>query len=94
MFLQFRDLPKLASKSILDTCVWIVTFLATVILDVDFGLIVGVLVNVLIILYWGIFPNVDIVHETDFIDLQLDGKMYHDVSFSCCWKLTFNFVVC
>ena len=80
MFLQFLDLPKLASKSILDTFVWIATFLATIILDVDYGLIVGVLINVFIILYWGISPNLNTIHETDFTDLHLDGKMYHDVS--------------
>ena len=80
MLLQFGDLPKLASKSILDACVWMATFLATVILDVDFGLAVGVSINVAIILYWGLFPQVDIVKETDFVDIRLNEKLYHDVS--------------
>ena len=80
MFLQFFDLPKLASKSTLDACVWVTTFLATVILDVDLGLAVGVLANLLIILYWGLFPHVERVNETDFVDLRLEENWYHDVS--------------
>ncbi|ELU06319.1 hypothetical protein CAPTEDRAFT_122476 [Capitella teleta] len=42
MFLQMKDIPKLWGISKTDLSVWMVTFLAVVILDIDLGLLVGV----------------------------------------------------
>ncbi|XP_063149970.1 solute carrier family 26 member 10-like isoform X2 [Candoia aspera] len=47
MFLQFRDLPELWRISHVDFAVWVVTWLSVVVLNVDFGLAVGVVFSMM-----------------------------------------------
>ncbi|MEE6517458.1 hypothetical protein FKM82_027660, partial [Ascaphus truei] len=47
MFLQFQDLPELWKISKIDFSVWVVTWLAVVILNVDVGLAVGVVFSMM-----------------------------------------------
>ncbi|KAM6468801.1 solute carrier family 26 member 10-like [Liasis olivaceus] len=47
MFLQFRDLPELWRISHIDFAVWVVTWLSVVVLNVDFGLAVGVVFSMM-----------------------------------------------
>ncbi len=51
--------PRFWRNSRLDGCLWVLTFLAVVLLDVDSGLIVGMALNVLLLIYKSI--GVDIV---------------------------------
>jgi solute carrier family 26 protein len=39
MFMQVYDLPKFASRSKLDGFLWVASFLAVIIMDIDFGLV-------------------------------------------------------
>ncbi|KAL4229849.1 hypothetical protein ACF0H5_010241 [Mactra antiquata] len=43
LFLQFLDLPKIYKVSAYDFWIWIVTFLAVVVLHVDYGILLGML---------------------------------------------------
>ncbi|XP_020634026.3 solute carrier family 26 member 10 [Pogona vitticeps] len=47
MFLQFQDLPELWRTSHIDFAVWVVTWLAVVVLSVDLGLAVGVVFSMM-----------------------------------------------
>ncbi|XP_033743714.1 sulfate transporter-like [Pecten maximus] len=47
MFLQFLELKPLWKKSKYDFMIWIVTFLATVILDADIGIGIGIVFSIL-----------------------------------------------
>ncbi|CAM4605923.1 unnamed protein product [Lepidochelys kempii] len=51
MVLQFWDLPELWRISRIDFAVWVVTWLAVVVLNVDVGLAVGVVFSMMTVLY-------------------------------------------
>ncbi|CAG0914345.1 unnamed protein product [Notodromas monacha] len=51
MFLQLRDLKQAWQSSKLDAMIWVATFLSVVIVDIDYGLAIGVAVS-LITLLW------------------------------------------
>jgi hypothetical protein len=78
MFKQFSDLPVLYSKSWSDLCVWISSFIITVVMDVDIGLVTGVVINVIMLLYWSLKPKVVLLGETDAKDLNVDKKYFLD----------------
>jgi anti-anti-sigma regulatory factor len=50
LFLQFKDIPKYWRLSGTELSVWIVTFVAVVILDVGYGLVVGVAYGLLTVI--------------------------------------------
>lgn len=49
MFLQVLDLPKFYRQSVLEAAVWVVTFLGVVLIDIDVGLLAGVLVSLAVL---------------------------------------------
>ena len=53
MLLQFHDLPKFWANSRLDGVLWLSVFAAVLVLDIDSGLIIGIVVAVLILIYRG-----------------------------------------
>nr|XP_014347919.1 PREDICTED: solute carrier family 26 member 10 [Latimeria chalumnae] len=50
MFLQFQDLPELWRISRIDFLVWMVTWFAVVVLNVDLGLAVGVIFSMMMVI--------------------------------------------
>ena len=69
IFIQITQLPNLFRRSLSDSLVWLLTFWATVMLDVHLGLIVGAVLNVLILLRVALNPIIEVTEETDFADL-------------------------
>ena len=57
--MQVYDLPKFASRSKLDGLLWIACFLATIIMDIDTGLVIGIALSLLLLLYRSIAVGVD-----------------------------------
>ncbi len=55
------------------------TFLVTVFLDVDMGLLVGLLVSIIFLISWGYFPKIEVIGITEFDDLFLQGDQYNKV---------------
>ena len=80
IFLQFTHLPRLFRRSLSDSIVWLLTFVATVVLDVHLGLIVGAVLNVCILLRVALNPIIEVTEETDFADLNLSPKYFQDVN--------------
>ena len=54
MLLQVEDLPKFYRKSKWDALLWVLTFIAVVLLDIDSGLLIGIILNLLLLIYRGI----------------------------------------
>jgi len=48
-------------------------------LDVDLGLVVGLVVSILFLIAWGYFPIVELVGRTEYQDLYLQADSYHSV---------------
>lgn len=52
------------------------TFLAVVLLDVDYGLVAGLTMSILFMISWGFFPKIEIIQKTQFEDLFLIGDCF------------------
>lgn len=78
---QFRDLLMFGRRSLSDALVWSATFLGTVFLDVDIGLLVGLLASFMFLLWWGFRPRVELVGRTDNADLFVDADNFQEGSF-------------
>jgi MFS superfamily sulfate permease-like transporter len=55
------------------------TFLSTVFLDVDLGLLVGLTVSLMFLVAWGYFPRIELVGKTEYSDLFLQGDKFQQV---------------
>ena len=76
---QFKDLVRYAKRSFSEAFIWASTFLFTVLLDVDLGLLAGIAVSVLFLISWGYFPKIEVVGRTEFDDLHLQEGSYKEV---------------
>ena len=73
MFMQVYDLPKFASRSKLDGFLWIGSFIAVIIVDIDMGLVVSIGLSLIILLYRGIAVKVEELGEVS--DTNVFGKL-------------------
>lgn len=80
MFLKVREVVVFARKSTFDGLVWVVAFSATIVLDVIQGLVLALALNLAFLLYQSLNPKLQVLGETEFEDVNLDPKIYHDVS--------------
>lgn len=78
MFRQFLELPKLWKLSKIDFLIWILSFLATVILDVDLGLLFGVIVAIFTIVYRVQRPYVCVLGQMPGTDIYRDVSVYKE----------------
>ncbi|XP_050412379.1 prestin isoform X2 [Patella vulgata] len=79
MFKQFLDLKRLWSISIIDFAVWSVSFLATVLLDVDYGLMAGVGFALLTVIARSQRPYTCVLGQVDGTDIYRDVSVYEAV---------------
>lgn len=88
MFFQVLDLPKLWRISKWDFFVWVLTFSATVFLDVAWGLIAGILFSIFSVMYRTQTPvvrSLGFVQETQtFQDMSLYEKATEIPKFKIC----------
>ncbi|XP_035825356.1 prestin [Aplysia californica] len=76
LFLQFGELKRLWRVSKVDYTVWLVTFLSTVFLDVDLGLLIGLIYNLVPILLRTQEPYVTLLGRLPDTDVYVDTKVY------------------
>lgn len=81
MLLQIEDLPRIWKISKCDAIIWIGTFLATVVISVDIGLIAGIALSILSLLIRGYKAYTCLLGVYPNTDLYLDMKRYKGVSF-------------
>ncbi|XP_041349983.1 solute carrier family 26 member 6-like isoform X3 [Gigantopelta aegis] len=76
MFKQFTELKRLWRISIIDFAIWLVTFVATFMLDVDLGLLVGVIFALLTVIYQSQRPYACVMGQVPGTDLYRDVTVY------------------
>ena len=69
---QFKDLYIYAKRSYSEVFVWLATFLGTVFIDIDYGLIIGLATSLAFLLWWGYHPKVELLGRTERNDLFVD----------------------
>ncbi|NWV32947.1 S26A6 protein, partial [Grantiella picta] len=82
MFKQFRDLSTLWKSNKVDLLVWIVTFVATLLLNLDIGLAVSVAFGLLTVIFRSQLPHYSIlgrISDTDVYRDVTEYEMAHEV---------------
>ncbi|XP_024149908.1 solute carrier family 26 member 6 [Oryzias melastigma] len=76
MFRQFKDVPLLWKTDKVDLLVWLVTFISTVLLNLDLGLAVSVGFSMLTFIFKTQLPHYSILGNVPGTDLYLDTEAY------------------
>uniref|UniRef100_A0A803VWC1 Solute carrier family 26 member 6 n=1 Tax=Ficedula albicollis TaxID=59894 RepID=A0A803VWC1_FICAL len=76
MFKQFRDLSTLWKSNRVDLLVWIVTFVATLLLNLDIGLAVSVAFGLLTVIFRTQLPHYSILGRISDTDVYRDVTEY------------------
>ncbi|CAF0756722.1 unnamed protein product [Didymodactylos carnosus] len=79
LFLQAKDIWKIGRITKLESIVWILTFLSTVILDIDLGLIIGVAVSLVIVILRQFRPRTTILGQFNRSEVYKNAKRYSNV---------------
>ncbi|XP_063320106.1 solute carrier family 26 member 6 [Pelmatolapia mariae] len=78
MFKQFMDLPLLWKTNKVDLLVWLVTFISTIVLNLDMGLAVAVAFSMLTIIFRTQLPRYSILGNLPGTELYLDTDTYKE----------------
>ncbi|KAK2716702.1 prestin-like isoform X2 [Artemia franciscana] len=76
MFLQFSDLKRALQVSLYDALVWIAAFVSTAFIDIDIGLIIGVLTALFILVLQAYKPHACLLGNVPGTELYLDISKY------------------
>ncbi|XP_060582820.1 prestin-like [Ruditapes philippinarum] len=76
LFLQFLDLPKIYRTSVYDCMIWIVTFLAVVVLHVDYGILLGMLFSFFTVVIRSQRAKVNNLERIEAVQLYQDSTKY------------------
>lgn len=74
ILLQFKDLILYAKRSYSEVFVWAATFCGTVLIDIDYGLMIGLATSLAFLLWWGYHPKVEIVRKTENEDIFIENN--------------------
>jgi MFS superfamily sulfate permease-like transporter len=80
MFMQTKDLPVAWRQSPFDGMIWLTTFLAVVLLDIDYGLGMGVTLSLICVLIMGQRPKICRLGRVPNTQIFLDINRYQAVS--------------
>jgi len=76
--MQFHDLPMFYKKSKLDAALWVGTFIAVIILDIDIGLIVGIGLSVILLIYRSVSVKVEELGSLDTTEFFANRKQFRN----------------
>ena len=76
LFMQFKVMRKLLKTSRLDAVVWIITCFATILIDFDIGVGLGVIASISVLFYRSHRPHVVILGRLPETELYVDTSMY------------------
>ncbi|KAH9521111.1 hypothetical protein DERF_004787 [Dermatophagoides farinae] len=79
MFLQITDVKIFWLISRLDGAAWMITFLSVIILDIDYGLIIGIISAILVILIKLAFPRISILAHLVSTEIYLEKDSYNNL---------------
>ncbi|XP_042348031.1 solute carrier family 26 member 6 [Plectropomus leopardus] len=78
MFKQFMDVPMLWRTNKVDLLVWLVTFISTILLNLDLGLAVSIGFNMLTVIFRTQMPRYSILGHVSGTGLYLDTETYKE----------------
>lgn len=76
MFIQVKDFIAVLRISPLDAAVWMVTFVAVVFIDIDIGLIVGIMISVSVLIYRGHRPYAAVLGHLPGTEMHVDVELF------------------
>jgi len=76
VILKMQDFKKYWERSKWDGVVWMTTFLATVLIDVDMGLMIGIFTSMMAVMVRGCIPKVVVLQQDPRGEAWLDRKLY------------------
>jgi len=76
MFMQVKDLKRFRREGVLEMAVWISTFLGVVVIDIDIGLLAGVLVSILALYLKGWKSYSSLLGQVSGTDVYVDMKTH------------------
>lgn len=79
MFKQFTDVPQLWRTNKVDLLVWLVTFVSTILLNLDLGLAVSIGFSMLTVIFRTQLPRYSILGQVPGTDLYLETEIYKQV---------------
>ncbi|XP_060100524.1 chloride anion exchanger [Heteronotia binoei] len=79
MLMQFKEIGILWKKDRYDCLIWIVTFLAAILLGLDFGLAAGVGFELLTVIFRTQFPKCTVLANIGRSDIYRNRKDYADI---------------
>ena len=79
MLMQVKDLKRFSREGVLEMTVWISTFLTVVIVDIDIGLLVGILVSLFALYLKGFKSYSCLLGNVPGTDLYIDIKTHREV---------------
>ena len=79
LFKRFCDLPQMWRINKSDFLVWVITFLAVTILDIDIGLAIGIGISILSLIFQTHRASVDTLGNADNSELYVSCKEYNNL---------------
>ncbi|KAF6725554.1 Prestin [Oryzias melastigma] len=80
MFRQFRDIPTLWRTSKIELVIWLATFVASVLLGLDYGLLAAIALALLTVIYRTQSPKTSILGHVPNTGLYYDVDEYEEAS--------------
>lgn len=79
VLLQVKDIVNIWQMSALDGIVWICTYVTVIIVEIDIGLLVGLIVSIVTILFRGLRPYVYRLSRLPNTDIYVERSKYGKV---------------
>ncbi|XP_054911559.1 prestin [Poeciliopsis prolifica] len=80
MFKQFRDIPPLWRTSKIELAIWLVSFVASVLLGLDYGLLAAVAFAIITVIYRSQSPKSSILGQVTNTGLYYDVNTYEEAT--------------
>jgi solute carrier family 26, other len=80
MIMQVKDLKRFSREGVLEMAVWISTFLTVVIVDIDIGLLTGILVSLFSLYLKGWKSYSCLLGQVPGTDIYIDIKTHREVT--------------
>ncbi|XP_077715071.1 solute carrier family 26 member 6 isoform X7 [Canis aureus] len=78
MLMQFTDIPSLWKSNRMDLLIWLVTFVATILLNLDIGLAVAVVFSLLLVVVRTQLPHYSVLGQVTDTDIYQDVAEYSE----------------
>uniref|UniRef100_H0WYW6 Solute carrier family 26 member 5 n=1 Tax=Otolemur garnettii TaxID=30611 RepID=H0WYW6_OTOGA len=79
MFMQFSDLPFFWRTSKIELTIWLTTFVSSLFLGLDYGLITAVIIALLTVIYRTQSPSYKVLGQLPDTDVYIDIDTYEEV---------------